>query len=313
MTRVHRGRPAILSAMLVCIVTVAVLAQACNPKRPVTTHPPPSAWPGTVDHVIIVTIDGLRSDEVGEELTPTLQKMIDEGASTLAAQTVKPSLTLPAHTSMVTGLTPDQHHIKWNSYRPEYGDLSAESIFDIARKNGLKTAVFAGKDKLKHIVQKDDVDACTIESRNDRDVLREAIQYLHLEQPNLMLVHLPGVDRAGHFAGWTSDKQRAVIREVDSMVGWLLDAIETLELQASTVVIVTSDHGGQGRHHVAKDHDNQTVPWIVWGGPIEPARIAPVSITATANTTLRLLGIELPDDWADREAASAPLAPATSP
>ena len=198
MTRVRCGPRFMLSLALVsCVVTLTALAPACNPKRPVITYPPPARWPGTIEHVIIVTIDGLRADEVGAEITPTLQRMIDEGVSTLAAQTVRPSLTLPAHASIVTGRTPDQHHVKWNSYRPDRGNLSAKTIFDVARENGMTTAVFAGKDKLKHIVQKGDVNACTIEQRNDRDVIREAIRYFHNEQPNLMLVHLPGVDRAG--------------------------------------------------------------------------------------------------------------------
>jgi len=304
------------AAAVACFVAlVAAPATDGKPKRAVLTHPPPLEWPGTVEHVVIVSIDGLAADEVGEDFTPVLMKMIAEGASTVAAQTVTPSLTLPAHTSMVTGLTPDQHRIKWNSYRPSLGNLLATTIFDVARDNGLTTAVFAGKDKLKHIVQKDDVDLWSIEKRNDREIMKEAIRHLHGDSPNLMLIHLPDVDRAGHFAGWKSGMQLGVVREADRLVGSLLDAIEVLEMRAKTAVIVTADHGGQGRHHSSNDTDVRTVPWIVWGDSIAPRPLAPVSITATASTALRLLGIEIPGDWVVRDGASPPSqAPAeTSP
>ena len=295
------------------IVVLAILALACHPKLPVQTYPPPGQWPHTVEHVIIVTIDGLRADEVGEELTPTLQRMIDEGAWTLSAQTVYPPLTLPAHCSLVTGLTPDKHHIRWNSYKPEMGDLTADTIFDVARRNGMTTAFVSGKQKLQHIVQPDDVDLCSIEKRSDSAVMDEALGHLHSQRPNLMFVHLPDVDRTGHFAGWTSGRQRQTLEVADRLVGRLLESIETLEMRFSTVVIVAADHGGQDRHHKnIKDTDIVTIPWIVWGDSIEPRMLAPVSITATANTALRLLGIDPPRDWIAREGEAAPADPAAA-
>ena len=288
-------------------VIVAFLVPACHPKLAVQTHPPPAQWPHTVEHVIIVTLDGLRADEVGDERTPILQRMIDEGASTLAAQTVSPSLTLPAHSSLVTGLTPDQHHIVWNKYKPEMGNLEAPTIFDVARRNGMTTAFVSGKEKLRHIVQPDAVDLCSIEMRRDGPVMDEALDHLHSQRPNLMLIHLPDVDRAGHLAGWKSARQRRTLQEADRLVGRLLDSIENLEMRDSTVVIVSADHGGEDRNHRNNtETDVVTIPWIVWGDSIEPRELAPVSITATANTTLRLLGIEPPSDWIAREVEAFP-------
>jgi len=305
--RARRRAGIAAAAATACFVAlIAAPATDCKPKRGVRTHPPPLEWPGTVEHVVIVSIDGLAADEVDGEFTPVLMKMIAEGASTVAAQTVTPSLTLPAHTSMVTGLTPDHHRIKWNNYRPSLGNLQATTIFDVARDNGFTTAVFAGKDKLKHIFQEDDVDLCFIAQHNDREVMKEAIQHLHTDSPNLMLIHLPDVDRAGHFAGWKSGMQLGVVREADRLVGSLLDAIEVLEMRGKTAVIVTADHGGQGRHHSSNDTDVRTVPWIVWGDSIAHRTLAPVSITATANTALRLLGVEIPEDWAARDEAVSP-------
>ena len=146
--------------------------------------------------------------------------------------------------------------------------------------------------------------------RSDGEVMEEALEHLYSQRPNLMFVHLPDVDRAGHFAGWTSGRQRQTLQEADRLVGRLVEAIETLEIRYSTVLIVTADHGGQDRHHKnIKDTDVVNVPWIVWGDSIEPRMISPVSITATANTTLRLLGIDPPRDWIAREVEATPSAP----
>jgi predicted AlkP superfamily pyrophosphatase or phosphodiesterase len=289
------------------VLLSGALAVTCHPKVPIQTFPPPAQWPHTVEHVIIVTIDGMRSDEIGEELTPNLSRMIGEGAWTLQAQTVVPSLTLPAHSSMVTGLTPARHNVVWNNYKPEMGDLTAETIFDIARQNGKTTAFVAGKEKLRHIVQPDDVDLWSIEKRSDRAVMDVALDLLYSERPNLMLIHLPDVDRMGHFAGWTSGRQRQTLTEADRHVGRLLDTIENLEIRYSTVVIVAADHGGEDRHHKnIKDTDIVNVAWIVWGDSIEPREISPVSITATANTALRLLGVAPPRNWIAREVEATP-------
>src|SRR4051812_28648410 len=63
--------------------------------------------------VLLISIDGLRPDAITSN-APTLLRIAKEGAATASAQTVLPSLTLPAHTSMVTGLTPEHHHVDWN-------------------------------------------------------------------------------------------------------------------------------------------------------------------------------------------------------
>src|SRR5437763_1437554 len=64
--------------------------------------------------VVLISLDGLRPDAVTPTNMPTVARLAKEGAATANAQTVLPSLTLPAHTSMLTGLVPDRHGITWN-------------------------------------------------------------------------------------------------------------------------------------------------------------------------------------------------------
>ena len=62
------------------------------------------AWPaialaGIPEHVVVVSVDGLRADLVDRTPTPNPDLMIRTGARARAARTVMPAVTLPAHAS----------------------------------------------------------------------------------------------------------------------------------------------------------------------------------------------------------------------
>ena len=67
-----------------------------------------SAQP-VVRRVVVVSIDGARPDGLRTATTPNITNLWKRGAYSFHAQTISPSLTLPSHTSMLTGLTPKRH------------------------------------------------------------------------------------------------------------------------------------------------------------------------------------------------------------
>src|SRR5687768_4754241 len=71
-----------------------------------------------VRHVLLISIDGLRPDAMIEGDTPVLKQLMKRGAYSLTAQTVFPSITLPSHVSMVTGVGPEKHEVLWNEWNP---------------------------------------------------------------------------------------------------------------------------------------------------------------------------------------------------
>ena len=56
-----------------------------------------------IEHVVLISVDGLRPDLALRANMPSLRGMLREGAYTFWAQTVAVAITLPAHTSMLTG------------------------------------------------------------------------------------------------------------------------------------------------------------------------------------------------------------------
>ena len=69
--------------------------------------------------MLLLSIDGLMPSQVLQAHTigakvPNLQRMVQDGAFATGVQTVVPSLTYPAHTTMLTGTSPATHGILGN-------------------------------------------------------------------------------------------------------------------------------------------------------------------------------------------------------
>src|SRR5690606_7820851 len=93
--------------------------------------------PAAAQSVILISVDGLRADAIDPELTPAIARLSEEGAYTLAAKSLRPTLTVPNHISMVTGLTPETHGVTEATAPP--GFTVQGSIFELARQAGITT------------------------------------------------------------------------------------------------------------------------------------------------------------------------------
>src|SRR5215472_94753 len=91
-------------------------------------------------HVFIVSIDGGKPAIMNKCEMPVLQRLVGEGASTWMATTIYPSVTLPSHTSMLTGVWPKKHKIYWNTWKPGRGAVGVPTIFSEAKTAGFSTA-----------------------------------------------------------------------------------------------------------------------------------------------------------------------------
>lgn len=257
-------------------------------------------------HIILVSFDGARPDIVQHARMPTLHAMAREGATTWNAQSIVPPLTLPAHTSMLTGLSAEQHGVYWNYWMPAFGTLRAQTIFMLAKSNGLSTAVFSGKDKLAYLFPTGSVDIVSFPLTDPRDfsgtnvfsardVAAQAVKYFEQRKPHLTFVHFPDADMAGHFYGWPSPEQFAALAECDAALALLRSGVERSGA-TNAVFILTSDHGGEGLAHGLDRPQDMTIPWIIWGAGVKRglALTNPVTLPDTAATIAWLFGFALP-------------------
>ncbi len=280
-----------------------------------TTAPVTSSLPASsiTRHVVVVSVDGLRPDATEAYAAPTIQRLMREGSYTLDARTIEPSKTLPSHTSMLTGLTPDKHHVLWNTVVTADADaISLPNVFSVARQHGYRTAAFFSKAKFQPLQLPGTLDYTQAPGGlagrwSSRHTVRDVTTYLADEKPNLLFVHLTDPDAAGHRYGWMTPEYGEAVLRADEAIGDLVAIAERTFGHDNVSFIVTADHGGHGTDHGSDDPQDVTIPWIAWGRGVHPGELSAAHVRTmdTAATTLWLLGLEPPDDWAGRPVVQA--------
>lgn len=232
---------------------------------------PPGAPPAAakVERLLIVSIDGLRPDVALRANMPNMRALMRRGTFTFWATTTETAVTLPSHVSMLTGVTPERHRIWWDidpgpddQQRPAF-----PTLFELARNNGLTAGMAVGKPKLGVLAGGKPLSWSFVPElyANDDQVAREAARIIADHRPQVMFVHLPDTDAAGHGSGWGSPEQIKTVENADRCLGVVLGALNTAGLLRTTVVIVTADHGGMGHSHYGNDPRSRHIPWIIAG------------------------------------------------
>lgn len=240
--------------------------------------------------VMIVSFDGLRPDAISKAQLPTVTSLIEEGSSQLTAMAEVPCITLPNHSSMVTGLSIAHHGVLLNTDLP--GRIKSRTLFDEARDAHVPSGFFATKSKLKFLCGEQDAEmiqvASSVEAIADRVI--EAIQQRDLQ---FIFLHFGEPDGAGHAHGWMSDKYLAAALRSDAALGRILAAMEEKGIRDETVIIVSADHGGHGKSHGLDIAEDRLIPFIIQGPGIAAGRklCRQIRTMDTAATALHLLGL----------------------
>jgi predicted AlkP superfamily pyrophosphatase or phosphodiesterase len=271
--------------------------------------------PSGVEHVVIVSVDGGSPAVMQQTPMPVLERLVRQGAHTWSAQTILPPVTLPSHTSMLTGVVPEKHGITWNGWSPDKGLVRVPTVFSVAKSAGRSTAMFVGKEKFRHLLLPGTVDEFCYnralsqlvtksesgggdmdEEPNTfaRSVAAQAAEYIVRHKPNLCFIHLTDPDALGHKFGWGSPEQKRALEAVDAALGRVMEALGKARMSRRTVLILSADHGGRERSHGSPIPENMTIPWVVWGRGVRKnfTITAPVNTCDTAATALWLLGLE---------------------
>ena len=239
--------------------------------------------------VLLISIDGLAPWVLAKVEAPTLERLAREGAAAREARTVDPSLTMPSHTSMLSGVPVETHGVRWNRYQP-WSVIEQPTVFDVCADRSLACGLVAGKKKFAHFAENEPGVERYVWGESTSRVLDAATAYLRERDPDFVMIHLAEVDLIGHGTEWGSDEQLAVIASIDMQLGrFLADAGEVATRPLT--VLVTADHGGHGTSHREKRPENWTIPWIAWGDAApKGTHLGKVSIADTAPTVLALLG-----------------------
>ena len=255
----NRCRPFGFGLLLLIALSSSLRAQipAVKADRPVAA----------IKRVLIISIDGLRPDLLLRAKTPRMHALLKSGSFTFWAQTAAEAYTLPCHVSMLTGVSSKIHGVTWNDYIEESYPESP-MLFELAKKTGYSTALVSGKMKFITFAKPGALDWSWLPSDEpveDADVAQHAVKLMRAHQPEVLFVHFPGVDNIGHDKDWGSPEQLRAVETADNAVGTVLDALASLNLAGSTLLILTADHGGAAKDHGAGDPRSLCIPWIANG------------------------------------------------
>ena len=303
---------------------LAVLGlSACSRTHHVRTGEPAVIQQGSVrttglhgrvtDHVVVISIDGLRADAIEKFNAPTLERLMREGRYSLTAQTIPTSLTLPSHTSMLTGVGADVHKVTWNSDKTkQFGYVKVPTVFGIAHSAGFATAAFFSKTKFHHLEVPGTLDFARAPTSGIRSPWGEerttdyVEQYLRGANPNLLFVHLAEPDFIGHQFGWMGRMYGNAVREADLGVARVMREADERFGRGNYTLIVTADHGGHKHSHGTTEATDMTIPWIVWGAGVQKGgELSGIKTMDTAATILWALGLDVPTNWVGRPVTAA--------
>lgn len=289
-----------LMLLLVAFVSIELRAQGLAPAAAAA----PPTQPALVHHAIVISIDGCRPDVLLRARTPFIHELLSQASFTFYAQTTNLAITLPSHTSMLTGVTPDKHGIFINEDPPEGLYPKVPTLFEIAHDHGLTTGVFSTKSKFSMFTHPTPADDAYISSESsspdDGLVARKACEAITQHKPGAMLIHLGNNDRVGHLKGWGSPEQMAALETADTCIADVFKALKTAGIDNDTLVIISSDHGGSGLTHGASDPRSRFIPWIAVGPHVRKNydltsdRALTVHTEDTFATACYFLGLPLP-------------------
>ena len=288
----------------------------------------PACGPGSPARrsALLITFDTTRADALGcygneLEPSPNLDRLAAEGVLYERASTTIP-LTLPAHSSMMTGLIPPRHSVRNNGWPlPE----SARTLAELARAGGIDTAAFVaavvldahlgiaqGFDTYDAPRERVDAQASHYSERPAREVVDGAIGWLlarERERPFFLWVHVfephdPLQPEADFQRGPLADEPYlGEVATADRQIGRLLEMMRAEGLLDETVVLMTADHGEAFGEHGELSHGLYCyqptihVPLILRypdGYGAGERRPAPASVVDVLPTLAQAMGLEVP-------------------
>ncbi|MDT7921039.1 MAG: alkaline phosphatase family protein [Meiothermus sp.] len=251
--------------------------------------------------LLYITIDGLRPDALEAAHLPTLLTLMQEGASTLCARSVFPSITLPCHMSIFHSLPPERHNVLTNTYTPIARPVPG--LFEVLKHSGRRSGMFYSWEPLRDVARPLSLAVSKLIAYDhnpevsDVRVVEAAMPYIKSGELDFTFLYLGSVDEVGHLEGWMSPAYLRQVEHVDTLLGRVLEA-----LPLDTLLLLMSDHGGHLRMHGSEHPEDMTVPFIAWGSGIARGlQIAEqVSLLELAPTAAALLGVVPEPAWEGR-------------
>ncbi|TVQ67299.1 MAG: alkaline phosphatase family protein [Balneolaceae bacterium] len=251
-------KPSVLTRIISFIIASVILLSGCSDDRQASISSEPERNP-----VLLISIDGFINSYVDRNETPDFDRFLRQAVQAEHLIPVFPPNTFPSHWSIATGLHVENHGIIANSFydyeleaRFSYGPQGTpnderwwggEPIWATAEKQG-KTAVtffWPGSEASIYGVQPTrwmDYDGSVPDSVRIDSVMTW-LDPAGETQADFGTLYFSFVDSRGHRYGPDAEEVDESVKEMDGLIGYLLDRMEAHGLSESLNILLVSDHG----------------------------------------------------------------------
>lgn len=242
--------------------------------------------------VLVIGIDGCRSDALQQANTPHLDSLIATGLFTYDAWHLGITVSGPSWSTIMTGVWWNKHGVTSNAYTGSnfnsypYFPTRAKEI-----KPNLKCVQVVEWAPMSDNVYNDGWDS-KLKTPDGDGASTASVAAGQLADPDLdcMFVYFDAVDLTGHSSGFspTNPSYIQAIENVDDKIGIVLNALYSRPNYANEdwLVLVTTDHGGIGTGHGGITLEERHIWWIANGKDVTHQQIS-----ATDPGTYNLLGL----------------------
>ncbi|MCP3980722.1 MAG: hypothetical protein GY716_15580 [bacterium] len=268
------------------------------------------AGPPAGKHVLAIGIDGVRADAIQAADTPHMDALIEQGAVTYDAYagglpsgpTNQATSSGPGWSSVCTGVWVDDHGVTDNSFSgsdfvnyPHFFARIREVVptaylSSIVQWHPINDQIVSGHDFVQNVAD------------STQAVEDAAVAHLISADPDLLFLHFDDVDHAGHSSGFSPSNPAylSAIETVDASIGKIVTAIESRPGFPSEdwLIVITTDHGGNGTSHGGQSDQERTVWLIASGGEscVGEVEVGP-GHTALPPTVAAHLGVAVDPAW----------------
>ncbi|MBO4558196.1 MAG: alkaline phosphatase family protein [Bacteroidales bacterium] len=214
-------------------------------------------------YVLILSMDGFRYDLPQLYNTPTLDSVASVGVYSEMKPSY-PSMTLPNHYTMATGLYPDHHGIVMNNFY----DSALDTVFAVGRYETRSNAELYHGEPIWNTVQRQGL-SCNVfdwigieapiggsypdyyiiydPARTRRQMADMVLEVLCREDvskiPNLVMWYIDQPDAIEHSYSAESEQTREVVEDIDSVLRYFLAEVRRSPVYDKIDFIFTADHG----------------------------------------------------------------------
>uniref|UniRef100_A0A3Q2PFP6 Ectonucleotide pyrophosphatase/phosphodiesterase 2 n=1 Tax=Fundulus heteroclitus TaxID=8078 RepID=A0A3Q2PFP6_FUNHE len=201
--------------------------------------------------LIMLSVDGFRASYLkkGPFVIPNLHKLRSCGVSPPYMRPVYPTKTFPNLYTLATGLYPESHGIVGNTmYDPVFN-----ATFSLRTREKLNHRWWGGQPVSTAQILAIHL---TVFTQNplviplERRILT-ILRWLKLpdqERPYVYAVHSEQPDTFGHRLGPLSSELDNPLREIDNIIGQLMNGLKQMNLHRCVNVIIVGDHGMEETH-----------------------------------------------------------------